>query len=311
MLVYSLLILKDGDYMNDNLFYGFRGNILFPNQTSIFNMGLNNDSSSKNKIFRGFFNRLEIEKKMESQYQNRIYFLIFKNKYNNIIHCQLARKKQFNKRELKDNDIIETEDNDYPYVNVFIELKSQKFLIESNTQVFENYNTCSNVIENILNKNLKDNDIGIELNPINEEQNFWMYINDEIKVFNIEFKLETPNMFDAEDDATNFLKAAEKNVGSNIVNLSFCNKEGNLKPNKNGINSFVKYVSAGGGTWKLRILRPNGKKEKITSKQQSTKINLPITYEELRCKMLNSEQQNIIIDSFNKIETIEKFKEQN
>lgn len=101
---------------------------------------------------------------LESKYQSRTYYLIFKNKYDDILHCQLARRKQFSKRELKDNNIIELDDNDYPYVNIFIELKSQKFLIESNTQVFENYNTCSKVIENIINNNLKDKDIRIESN---------------------------------------------------------------------------------------------------------------------------------------------------
>ena len=50
---------------------------------------------------------IESEKKFESRYQSRIYFLIFKNNYNDVLHCQLARKKQFNKRELVDNNIIE------------------------------------------------------------------------------------------------------------------------------------------------------------------------------------------------------------
>lgn len=296
--------------MNNNLFYGFRGNILFPDQASIFNLDLRNDSNSKNKIFRDFFDMIETEKKFVSQYQNRIYYLIFKNKYEDLLHCRLARKKQFSKRELVENDIIETEDNDYPYVNIFIDLKSQKFLIESNTQVFENYNTCSTVMENIINSNLKEKDIRIELNPIIEEENFWNYFSGNSKVFNIEFKLVAPNMFDAEDDANNFLKEAQKNVGSDIVTLNFCNQEGNLNPNKVGIDSFIKYISAGGGTWKLRILNSNGQKQSISSQQKSTKVNIPITYEDLKNSLLTAEQIKIIIDSFDKIETIEKFKEQ-
>lgn len=297
--------------MNGNLFYGFRGNILFPDQPTIFSIGLLNDSNSKNEIFREYFQMVEEKKKLESQYQSRIYYLIFKNKYDAILHCQLARRKQFNKRELKDNNIIELEDNDYPYVNIFIELKSQKFLIESNTQVFENYNTCSKVIENIINNNLKEKDIKIELNPISEEQNFWNYFHEKSKVYNIEFKLVSPNMFDAEDDATTFLKEAENNVGSSKVILNFCNEEGNLNPNKKGIDSFIKYIVAGGGTWKIRTENLNGQKEYISSEQKSTKMNIPITYEELKDAILTLEQQKIINDCFDKIETIEKFKEQN
>lgn len=282
---------------------------MFPDQLSIYNINLKNNSESKNKVFRNFFEMIETTKKFESQYQNRIYYLIFKNKYENLLHCKLARKRQFNKRDLVDNDIIEMADNDYPYVNVFIDLKSQKFLIESNTQVFENYNTCSKVMENIINSNLKERDIRIDLNPIIEEENFWNYFDKKFKVYNIEFKLVAPNLFDANDDANNFLREAQENVGSNIVTLNFCNQEGNLNPNKNGIDSFIKYISAGGGTWKIRILNSNGKKQSISSKQKSTKVNIPITYEDLKKDLLNDEQIKIIENSFKKIETIKKFKE--
>ena len=40
--------------MNYNLFYGFRGNIMFPDQLSIYNINLKNNSESKNKVFRNF-----------------------------------------------------------------------------------------------------------------------------------------------------------------------------------------------------------------------------------------------------------------
>ena len=66
--------------MIGNLFYGFRGNILFPDQATIFSIGLQNDSNSKNYIFREFFGMIENNKKLESKYQSRTYYLIFKNK---------------------------------------------------------------------------------------------------------------------------------------------------------------------------------------------------------------------------------------
>ncbi len=118
-------------------------------------------------------------------------------------------------------------------------------------------------------------------------------------------------MFDAEDAATTFMKETEKNVGSSKVTLNFYNEEGNLKPNRTGIDSFIKYIGAGGGTWKIRTINSNGEREYISSEQKSTKMNVPITYEELRDAILTFEQQKIINDCFDKIETIEKFKEQN
>ncbi len=66
--------------MNSNLFYGFRGNILFPDKLTIFNIGLQNNSDSKNKIFREYFQMIEEKKKLESQYQSRLYSLSISKK---------------------------------------------------------------------------------------------------------------------------------------------------------------------------------------------------------------------------------------
>lgn len=293
----------------ENLFYGFRGSIVFPNQTSIFNMNLGNDSVSKNKLFRSFFNMIQETKKFESHYQRRIYYLIFCNKYDNIFHCKLARKKKFQKRDLVENDIVESKDEDYPYVNILVNLNSQKFLIESNTQVFENHITCKSVIENIINTNLKENDIRIVLESILEEENFWNYFNENEKIYNIEFKLISPNIFDTEDDVNKFLKDSEKNVGSNLVNINFCNPEGNLKPNKTGIDSYIKYICAGGGEWRITRLSSNGRKERISSKQKNPKVNVPISYEEFTKDKLTELQIEEIKKCFNSIEIIEKLKE--
>ncbi len=292
----------------NNSFFGFRGNISFPNQVSIYNFDLQNNSTSKNKIFRDFFNMIETKKMFESKYQKRIYYLIFKNKYNDILHCQLARKKQINRRELIEKDIIDTEDEDYPYVNIFVELESQKFLIESNTQVFDNYNTCSNVLENIINSNLKEKEIRINLNPIIEENDFWKYFYPGAKIYNIHFKLIAPNSFDAEDSASNFINAAQDDVGANIVNVDFCNSDGNLNPNKKGIGSFINYISNGGGDWKISVISSNGKKETISSKQKSVKVNVPISYDELKSQNLTVEQLYEITNCFSKIEKTVKFR---
>lgn len=291
------------------LFYGFRGNISFPDQMSIYNLNIKNDSTSKNEIFVEFFNALKEKRMISSQYQSRLYYLIFRNQYDNIIHCQLARRKKYNKHELADDGIIDSIDDDYPYINIFVELDSQKFLIESNTQTFENYNTCGDVIENIVNNYFKKYDIKIMLNPIVGEESFWEYFDSNTPVYNLEFSLCTPNLFDADDDATTFLKEAEKNTQANKVNMKFINSEGKIRPNKIGIDSFVKYATAGGGDWSMTIEGKNSSKQRISSKQKSTKINLPLTEEKLKSNSIAQEKITIIRSRFLSIETIEKFKE--
>ena len=89
------------------------------------------------------------------------------------MHCQLARKRQYNKFELNDNSrIIDKVDEDYPYINVFVALKSQKFLIQANIEVFVIFNTSGDVIKNIMNSYLEKIGATIEINTILKEEDF-------------------------------------------------------------------------------------------------------------------------------------------
>ena len=288
-------------------FYGFRGNIIFPNQITLFSLGFENNSRDKNQVFRGFFEELKKNGRVDSKYQKRKYFLIFIKQYNTIMHCQLARERIYDKYEMTKEKIAGTKDQDYPFINIFVDLKSQKFLIESKTTIFENYNTCGDVIQNIMNKYLRNVDSTIDINPIIEEQEFWNYFNDDNEVKNLNFNLIVPNLFDASDDATNFLNDARDNVGASNVSLNFSNSDGKLKPNKKGIESFVKYTSAGGGTWHLKYKDKNGETKNINSKNKSKKICIRFFKDEIN----NMEEDKIEIIKYEmqKIETIEKFKE--
>lgn len=289
-------------------FYGFRGNIIFPAQITLFNFGLANNSRDKNQVFKSFFEKLKEDGRIDSKYQKRKYYLIFISQYDTIVHCQLARERIYDKYEMTSKKIIGTKDQDYPFINVFIELKSQKFLIESKTTIFENYNTCSDVIKNIMNKYLKSIEAEININPILEEQEFWNFFNCDNEVKSLNFNLAVPNLFDASDDATDFLNAARDNIGASNVSLNFSNSKGELKPNKNGMDSFVKYTSAGGGTWRLSYRNKDGTTKKVNSEQKSKKISIKFYREEIN--MLDEDKIETIKYEMNKIETIEKFKEE-
>lgn len=291
-------------------FHAFRGNIIFSNQTSLFNLNMENNSQTKNKIFNNFLLKLEENGKFDSKFQKRVYYLIFIKKFNSIIHCQLARERIYDKYEMTKNEFVEpTKDKDYPFVNVFIESKSQKFLIESNTTIFENYNTCSDIIKNIINKHINYSNAFIEINPILNEQKFWNYFNEDNQVKSISFSLCAPNLFDASDDATNFLKSAESQVGANKVNIEFLNNEEKLVPNKLGIDSYVKYASAGGGKWKLKFKNKQKKIINVSSNQNSLKVNIGLSKIELN-NMSDFEKVELIKQKFKEIETIIKFMEE-
>ena len=289
-------------------FYGFRGNIIFPDQVTLFSMGFENKSKDKNQVFKNFFEDLKENGRVDSEYQKRRYYLIFINQYDSIIHCQLARERISDKYEMTKEKIVGTKDKDYPFINVFIELETQKFLIEYKSTIFENHATCGDVIQNIMNKYLKKIDATININPIAEEQEFWKFFEDDNEVKNLNFNLTVPNLFDASDDATDFLNDARDNVGASNVSLNFTNTEGKLQPNKEGIESFVKYTSAGGGTWNLKYKNKNGDTKNVSSEQKSKKISIKFLKNELNS--LNKEKIERIKYEMQKIETIEKFREE-
>lgn len=293
-------------------FYGFRGNISFPNRRSIFSSGLADDSKTKNQLFINFFSDLKNNEKLESVYQKRSYYLIYINHYNNIVHCQLARKRQYNKFEMNDdNRIVDTIDEDYPYINVFIELKSQKFLIQSNTEVFENYNTCRDVIRNIMNNYFARLwlDVTIEIHPILKEEDFWNYFDGTNKIYKLSFSMCTPNLFNLETAAVDFLNDIKENTGANHANLAISNSDGNLEPNKKGINSFVEYIAAGGGTWKLTYSDKNNQRITVSSNQKSYRINLALSKSELNKKTLDTAKINKVLEAMDLIENVESLKE--
>ena len=150
------------------------------------------------------------------------------------MHCQLARKRQYNKFELNDNSrIIDKVDEDYPYINVFVALKSQKFLIQANIEVFENFNTSGDVIKNIMNSYLEKIGATIEINPILKEEDFWNYFDGTNKIYKLSFSMCTPNLFELETAAVDFLNDLRKNTGANHADLTMVNSNGNLKPGKN------------------------------------------------------------------------------
>ncbi len=288
-------------------FYGFRGNIIFPDQVTLFSMGFENKSKDKNQVFKKFFEDLKENGRVDSEYQKRRYYLIFINQYDSIIHCQLARERISDKYEMTKEKIVGTKDKDFPFTNVFIELETQKFLIEYKSTIFKNHTTCGDVIQNIMNKYLKTIDATININPIAEEQEFWKYFENDNEVKNLNFNLTVPNLFDASDDATDFLNDARDNVGASNVSLNFSNSEGKLRPNKDGIESFVKYTSAGGGQWRLTYKDKDGQTRKASSKQKNKKICLKFFEDEIN--QLNEDKIKLIRFEMQKIETIEKFKE--
>ena len=126
--------------LKEKKYYAYRANIAFEDLT-IFNYQTEDNKENRNKIFREFFEQLKNDR-LKSSYATREYVLLYVNSEDDVVFCNLARKRSVSLNRVEDYKIVEKCEEDYPYVNVFIDLNHQKILIESNTSVFNNYLTA-------------------------------------------------------------------------------------------------------------------------------------------------------------------------
>lgn len=288
-------------------FYVFRGNIEFKD-LNLFNYNIENTKENKNRIFNSFFEKLEECEVLKSKYRKRQYLMIFCRRYDDLVHFQLARRKEYMKYDFVDNSIVGILDDSYPNVNVFVDLKGQKFMIESNSDTFENYDTCRTVIKNIMDNVLSKRGIYIALEEIVEESSFWQYFDNDFNVYSIEFKLNAPNLLGSADAAGILMKDSNENLNANKVTIKFENKNGKIKPStKRGIESFVKYACDGGGDWKLKYREKSGKRLSCSNSRKGIKLNISLP-RNIDSKELPKSLIAEIISKFSEVERIGKLK---
>lgn len=285
---------------------GFRGIVMTTDQLTLTNMTISG-KELKNAEFRKVFEKLQKDNKIKNVYRNKPYYLFFVKMYDNdIMQCKLVRKTTLKKHDLGEKDIDETIIDDYPYVNVFVHLASQKFLVELNQSIFVDYETSIVVLQNIINTILTVNDCYINIQAILDDKTFWNFIKTSKLVYEVELILKAPNMFDVSDNADSFVRAIENITNAKTVAVKLNNDEGKLEIKKENIDTYVQYANAGGGEWVIkRKTKEEGKKTTIKSSQKCKIVNIPASVREIR---KSNVAINIIINSFNTIEHFANFK---
>lgn len=291
--------------MEKKSFYGYRANIVI-NKLNTYNLDLDN-KEGRNKLFNLFFDKIK-DNRLQSNYNKRKYFLLFISEIDEIIYCQLARKREYSKYEMQEDGIQEQLEEDYPYVNIFIDTKHQKILIESKKTIFENIDTCKKTIENIMKSTLNEYDASIELIPMSDEKTFWDIIDSEKNnIYKITFKLHSPNFLGTETSAKELMDSVRDTTGADHFEFTFHNEEGNLKPKKEVLQPYVEYATDGAGDWSMNIKEKDGesKRNTIKSGEFIKKIDCTITYDE--SGRITSYYEEIK-KAFNKIENVDEFK---
>ena len=285
-------------------YYAYRANIAFENLT-LFNYQIDDNKENRNKIFRDFFEQLKMDR-LKSNYATREYVMLYVDSHDDIVYCNVARKRNISINKVEEYKIVEKSEEDYPYVKVFVDLKHQKFLIECNSTVFNNYDTCKKTIENIIKSNIKEKNATITLNPINKKNVFKKYLDEASYIYSIKFKLNAPNFLDGDSAAEDFLRDVHSTTYGDSVELTIKNESGNLDLKSSGIGSFINYAECGAGVWELKYKSEDSKK--LTVKSGELGEYVAINDADIK-DMLTLRQINLLQNAFNKVEVIESFKE--
>lgn len=293
-------------------FYAFRCSVIYNNQLSLFQNEADNTPQGKNEVFRKILEKLKKSKKLFSAYDKRNYLLLYLRNYNDVIHCQLGREtsKKQSILELDKGKFVKEDAKEYPYINIFINIKSQKIFTQCNTNVFKNSITAGKVMSNIITNfiNETNDNVKIDLIPITESSRFWYFFDNHIPVYNITFNLDTPNIFDLPDLGYKLIKSASQDINSTDMQLTFNNEEGKLNPNKNSFNSIIELIASGGGRWAVKYLNSHGKKRTATSTNKEKKCSIEISNDDLNSDIIANEKVLNIIDAFDSVEHYDHLK---
>lgn len=243
---------------------------------------------NKNQIVIDFFKRIKIQKEIFTAYDRRN-IIYYSNEIAKDIHLfKLAKETKRILHEEGDTDVTPLEESDYPFLYLIIDFERQIFLIQKNTSVFKDVSTVKNRIENLLKEKLENFDYRILFEEITNESVFWDYIDESSAIYELNLKLNSPNLFGGFIESEELLKKINSLFNNTSTDIKFKNEKGKLKVIKKNIQGFIKYITGGGGEWELRS-NFSGRTRRIKSKDSIKTIVLPNTIEKAK-----EDKQNVI-----------------
>jgi hypothetical protein len=238
--------------VNDELkFYAYRYFIIPSEVSSIFQMLVHDKDVLINDIF---FN-LEKSIKMSKIINNRKLILCFNRKIGDSIYIlKFAKEKRYTRYEEGDNDIEDTKDSDYPFIYVIVDIKRHVILIQQKSSVYSNVTTAINKLREWLITGNEMYDYQLKIDEITHEHIFWEYVDKSDELYEIFLRMKSPNIFDGFLEANTILKKIREILNNTETNIKFMNEKGKLQVNRNVFDTFIKYITGGGGEWKLKVL---------------------------------------------------------
>lgn len=252
---------------------------------------------NKNQLVVDLFTRIK-EKKYSFSVKNRKYIIYYTKKITDKIHLyKFARETYRTLHQEGDKDLQPLEELDYPFIFLIVDFDKQIVLIQKKTTVFRNVETAKKRIEILINKEVEKFDYCILLEEITYEGVFWEYLEQASEIYELNLKLNSPNLFGAFIDAENFLRKINKYFNNTSTDIKLKNEKGRLKIIRKNIEGFIRYITGGGGEWEL-FGTFNGGSKRIRSKENIKTVNLPEDIDE------NENLKDMVIQSIEQLDHI-------
>mgnify|MGYP000848382148 FL=1 len=230
--------------------------------------------SEKEKIMYDFFETLHSNKKVVRVIGKKKSILYLTQKYdNNIFLCKYAKEKPMKKFQEGENDIESIVETNFPYIYMFFDLKRQLILIQNKSSVFEKVEYAKNSIGSFFQKTTDIHGYNFTIDELTYEQAFWECISGVDGVYELTFDLKSPNLFGGILKTNEFLKKIKEIYNSTETQIKYKNEKGSLSVRKDEVEDTVKYITGGGGRWKIKA-RKNRSRKTFKSSENVKKISM-------------------------------------
>ena len=238
---------------------------LIPNkQKPLFSESTSSSRERKEKL-REIFKGLETGNR-EHEIGEREYILYLSAKFSDDLYlCKFAIEKSITRHKPENEDIEDIKEPDYPFIYFFVDLNHQLFLIEKNTTVMQKVEYTAKKIEKFMKKEVEKYDFSFKLEEITFEKRFWDFVEKSDGIFELGLRLNSPNLFGGKLGTEELLEDIHDSLNNTESEFGFINEEGNLSVKEEDLEDFIKYITQGGGQWKLDA-ELEGNRKKVTSK---------------------------------------------
>jgi len=202
-----------------------------------------------------FFKKLESEKRVISKVKRRNYLLYFSCRYGQEVYiCKFARESTTAIHKAGEQDIELIGEQNFPFIYVIVDVYRQAMLIQKKTTVFRTMRQAKQTISAFIaiSAGLREHEFRVD--EITDEREFWRYVEEAQKIYKLDLRLKSPNLFGFHEETSAVLRELRNIINQDELRLELRNAEGLLQLHPvSWLRNALRYITDGGGSWVLRI----------------------------------------------------------